>query len=154
MCVVGAGLAGLSTAYRLTREGVSVVVVDDGPIGVGQTGRTTAHLSNAIDDLYQTIEKIHGRDGARPAAESHTAAVDAIESIAAVEGIPFDFERLDGYLVPAPGESPGLLRRERDAARRAGLAIPILTLYERDEEREDAFEAIGAVRELLAMSIC
>ncbi len=88
VCVVRAGLAGLSTAYRLTREGVSVVVVDDGPIGVGQTGRTTAHLSNAIDDLYQTIEKIHGRDGARPAAESHTAAVDAIESIAAVEDIP------------------------------------------------------------------
>ena len=120
----------------------------------GQTRRTTAHFSNAIDDLCQIIEKIHGRDGARLAAESHTAAVDATESVAAAEGISFDFERLDGYLFPAPGESPGLLRRERDAARRAGLANPILTLYERDEEREDAFEAIGAVRELLAMSIC
>lgn len=46
VCVVGAGIAGMSAAYMLTREGKSVVVLDDGPIGGGQTARTTAHLSN------------------------------------------------------------------------------------------------------------
>ena len=35
VCVVGAGIAGLTTAYLLTREGLSVVVLDDGPVAGG-----------------------------------------------------------------------------------------------------------------------
>src|SRR6476659_1151273 len=65
VCIVGAGIAGISTAYLLAREGLSVIVLDDGPIGGGETGRTTAHLSNAIDDRYVEIERIHGRDGGK-----------------------------------------------------------------------------------------
>src|SRR5207302_2798305 len=87
VCIVGAGIAGLTTAYLLAREGKSVVVLDDGPVGGGQTRRTTAHLSNAIDDRYVEIERIHGEDGAKLAAKSHTAAIDRIEAIAAEEGI-------------------------------------------------------------------
>src|SRR4051812_25536800 len=44
VCIVGAGIAGLTTAYLLARAGRAVVVIDDGPIGGGETGRTTAHL--------------------------------------------------------------------------------------------------------------
>src|SRR4051794_40829406 len=80
VCVVGAGIAGMTTAYLLAREGKSVVVLDDGPIAGGQTQRTTAHLSNAIDDRYFEIERLHGTGGARLAAESHTAAIDRIGS--------------------------------------------------------------------------
>ena len=32
-CVVGAGIAGLTTAYLLAKEGIKVVVLDDGEIG-------------------------------------------------------------------------------------------------------------------------
>jgi monoamine oxidase len=52
VCIIGAGIAGLTTAYLLSLEGRSVVVLDDGPIGGGMTGRTTAHLTNAFDDRY------------------------------------------------------------------------------------------------------
>ena len=81
VCIVGAGIAGMTTAYLLAREGKSVVVLDDGPIGGGMTGRTTAHLVNALDDRYFELERLHGEEGARLAAESHTAAINAIEAI-------------------------------------------------------------------------
>src|SRR6516162_9424932 len=55
VCVIGAGIAGMTTAYLLARDGKSVIVVDDGPVAGGQTRRTTAHLSNAIDDRYFEI---------------------------------------------------------------------------------------------------
>ena len=121
VCVVGAGIAGMTTAYLLAREGRSVVVIDDGPIGGGQTERTTAHLANAIDDQYFEIERLHGERGAQLAAESHTAAIDRIERIVTQENIDCDFERLDGYLFMPPNESTDLLDRELAAAHRAGL---------------------------------
>ncbi len=121
VCVIGAGIAGLSTAYCLLREGKSVAVLDDGPIGGGQTQRTTAHLSNAIDDRYVEIERLHGLEGSRIAAQSHTAAIDKIEAIVAEERIDCDFQRLDGYLFNPPGHSADSLDREMEAAHRAGL---------------------------------
>ena len=46
VCIVGAGIAGMTTGYLLACEGKTVVILDDGPIGAGMTGRTTAHLVN------------------------------------------------------------------------------------------------------------
>src|SRR5215204_4112121 len=93
VCIVGAGISGMTTAYLLARAGRAVVVIDDGPIGGGETGRTTAHLTAALDDRYYQIQKLHGQEGARLAAESHSAAITRIESIASLEDIDCDFER-------------------------------------------------------------
>jgi glycine/D-amino acid oxidase-like deaminating enzyme/nitrite reductase/ring-hydroxylating ferredoxin subunit len=121
VCIVGAGIAGMTTAYLLAREGKSVVVLDDGPIGGGMTGRTTAHLVNALDDRYCELERLHGEDGARLAAESHTAAIDRVEQIVNEEKIACEFERLDGYLFVPPHESKKILDDELAAAHLAGL---------------------------------
>ena len=129
VCIVGAGIAGITAAYLLAREGKSVAVLDDGPIGGGETGRTTAHLTNALDDRYVEVERLHGSDGARLTAESHTAAISRIEGIVNAEKIECDFERLDGYLFAAPGEPLDELERELAAAHRAGLSD--VTLVER-----------------------
>ncbi len=91
VCVIGGGIAGLSIAYFLAREGVKAVLLEDGFIGSGETGCTTAHLSNALDDRYYELERLHGRAGSRLAAESHTAAIDAIEAIIQAENIQCDF---------------------------------------------------------------
>lgn len=121
VCIVGGGISGLTTAYLLSKAGKSVVVLDDGPIVSGETERTTAHLSFALDDRYYELERLHGEKGARLAAESHSAAVDLIEQIARDENIDCDFTRLDGYLFNAPDQPADTLERELQAARRSGL---------------------------------
>lgn len=123
VCVVGAGIAGITTAYMLALEGRSVIVIDDGAIGSGETHHTTAHLSNALDDRYFELERLHGERGAKLAAKSHTAAIDAIEEIVGRENIECDFDRLDGYLFVPPGESTDVLTRELKAAQRAGVEV-------------------------------
>src|SRR5688572_18913400 len=50
--VVGGGIAGLSVAYCLAKAGKKVILIEDGFIGSGETGRTTAHAVNALDDRY------------------------------------------------------------------------------------------------------
>jgi glycine/D-amino acid oxidase-like deaminating enzyme/nitrite reductase/ring-hydroxylating ferredoxin subunit len=114
-------MAGLTTAYLLGREGRSVVVVDDGLIGGGMSGRTTAHLSNAYDDRYVEIERVHGAEAARLTAESHTAAIYKISEIAREETIDCDFEWVDGFLFAATVQQFELLQEELAAAHRAGL---------------------------------
>src|SRR5437868_5319483 len=121
VCIIGAGIAGLTTAYLLAREGKSVVVLDDGPIGGGMTARTTAHLTNALDDRFYELERLFGEEGSRLAAQSHTSAIDRVEQIIRQESIDCEFERLDGYLFVPPDGKMKVLDDELPAAHRAGL---------------------------------
>src|SRR5690349_5153897 len=121
ICIIGAGIAGLTTALLLGKEGRSVVVLDDGAIGGGMTGRTTAHLSNAYDDRYVEIERLHGEEPSRLTAESHTAAIDKIHEIVSREQIDCKFEWVDGFLFGATPDDVELLDDELAAAHRAGL---------------------------------
>ena len=123
VCIVGAGIAGMTTAYLLVREGKSVILLDKSQIGSGETAHTTAHLSNVIDAGYREIERLHGAKGARLVAQSHTAAIAQIESIISEENIDCDFERLDGYLLSSDRNSHKKLQEEWQAAKRAGLQV-------------------------------
>lgn len=128
VCVVGAGIFGLTAAYLLQREGRRTIVLDDGEIAGGQTARTTAHLASAIDGRWATIESVHGRDAARLAAQSHAAAIATIDGIARDERIPCELRRIDGFLFASSGSASDLrtLEDELDAARRAGLDVEML----------------------------
>src|SRR5688572_30522211 len=61
--IVGGGLAGLSVAYCLLKAGKKVTLVEDGAVGSGETGRTTAHLVTALDDRYYTLQRLYGVSG-------------------------------------------------------------------------------------------
>jgi glycine/D-amino acid oxidase-like deaminating enzyme/nitrite reductase/ring-hydroxylating ferredoxin subunit len=121
VCIVGAGIAGLSIAYMLTRAGKSVAVLDDGPLAHGMTSMTTAHLTCVLDERYFELERMHGEEGARLAAESHLTAINRIETIVATERIDCDFERLNGYLFLAPEDDEETLVRELGASQRVGI---------------------------------
>jgi glycine/D-amino acid oxidase-like deaminating enzyme len=121
--IIGAGIAGLTTAYLLAQEGKSVVVLDDGPIGGGMTARTTAHLTNALDDRFYELERLFGEEGSRLAAQSHTAAIDRVEQIIEKEGIDCEWQRVDGYLFLTTNGKLEVLEDELPAAHRAGLGV-------------------------------
>jgi glycine/D-amino acid oxidase-like deaminating enzyme/nitrite reductase/ring-hydroxylating ferredoxin subunit len=107
----------------LTREGKRVAVLDAGPVGGGETSRTTAHLASAVDDRFTEIERLHGLEGSRICAESHARAIDAIEEAVRTERLECDFERLDGYLFEGGDDASDSLTEELEAARRAGIAV-------------------------------
>jgi glycine/D-amino acid oxidase-like deaminating enzyme/nitrite reductase/ring-hydroxylating ferredoxin subunit len=121
VCVVGAGLGGLTAAYLLQKEGKKVCVLEALEIGGGQTGRTTAHFVTALDDRYFDLEKYHGQEGARLAAESHQASLEKVEAIVRSEKIDCDFKRVDGYLFRSPESESDVLEKELEAAHRCGL---------------------------------
>ncbi|MDP1744611.1 MAG: FAD-dependent oxidoreductase, partial [Bacteroidota bacterium] len=121
--IVGGGLAGISIAYCLTQEGRKVILVEDGYIGSGETGRTTAHIVTALDNRYYTLENIFGEEDTQLIAESHIAAIDFIENAVIKEKINCEFERLNGYLFLHPSDEKESLDKELEAASRAGIKV-------------------------------
>jgi glycine/D-amino acid oxidase-like deaminating enzyme len=121
VCIIGGGISGLTIAYQLAFEGKKVILIEDGQLLSGETGRTSAHLSNALDDYFFNIIKFHGKEKAQLAAESHRAAIDHIEKIIHQYQINCDFSRVDGYLLATDEASKKQLSYEYDAARSIGL---------------------------------
>ena len=122
VCVVGSGIAGLTTAYALARSGRSVVVLEARGVGSGETSHTSAHLASALDDRFTVLERLHGLSGSRLAAESHATAIDFLERLVDERRIDCDFSRVDGYLISATGDEEALTG-EYAAATRAALTV-------------------------------
>ncbi len=123
VCVIGAGIAGLSVAYSLARHGKRVVILEARGVGSGMSGCTTAHLASVLDDRYSRLIEVRGEATARLGVQAHAAAIDFIEETVTRERIDCAFTRLDGYLVAATATDHDVLDRERDAARVLGVAV-------------------------------
>lgn len=122
VCIVGAGIAGLTTAYMLAKERKSVVIVDAWGLAAGETSRTTAHLTAVLDERFFNLESLFGKDGTKLAAESHMSAINRIENIVNEEQIDCDFERVDGYLVALDAEQQKDFDKEIEPIKEAGFA--------------------------------
>lgn len=123
VAIIGSGIAGLSTAYELTRSGRSVIVIDRGRIGAGMTARTTAHLASALDDYYDELARVRGDDEARLYHASQVAAINRVEAICSDEGIEADFARVEGFLFAADENGRDDLELEYEACRRLGIDV-------------------------------
>jgi glycine/D-amino acid oxidase-like deaminating enzyme/nitrite reductase/ring-hydroxylating ferredoxin subunit len=122
VCVIGAGIAGLTTAYLLAKQGLSVAVIEARSVASGETGQTTAHIA-VPDDRYWHIEKTLGAPAAQRVAESFAAAADMIEATAREESIDCDFQRVPGYLYSCAKDPADALGKEMEAALRAGVRV-------------------------------
>lgn len=120
VCVVGAGISGLTTAYLLLKKGQRVVVIDKESFGHCETGFSTAHITTALDDRFVQLRKWHGDHSVRLAYQSHNEAIRLIEKICSEENIDCDFEKVDGYLFEGTPSATGPLDEELTALHAAG----------------------------------
>lgn len=121
VCVIGAGIAGLTTAYLLLKAGKTVAVLDRDGLTGGETALTSAHLASALDEGFTKLLRLHGTDKARLAFASHARAIDVIEEIVGREKIDCSFRRVPGYLFLGPESSIKDLQAEAAAARECGV---------------------------------
>jgi glycine/D-amino acid oxidase-like deaminating enzyme/nitrite reductase/ring-hydroxylating ferredoxin subunit len=97
VCVIGSGIAGISSAYELVKRGVNVVMIEARDILSGESGRTSGHLSSGLDEGYTVIKQKHGDKGAAIVQESHLWAIDHVGDIAKELGIECEYRKLPSY---------------------------------------------------------
>ncbi len=119
--VVGAGMAGLSTAWELARLGRAVVLLDAGRVAAGATGRTTAKLTVQHSLVYARLRADFGPEAAELYAASQADAVEHVVATAAELGIDCDIERRPALTYASGPGRDDAFRAEVDAARQAGV---------------------------------
>ncbi|MGW5699202.1 NAD(P)/FAD-dependent oxidoreductase, partial [Streptomyces asiaticus] len=140
VAVIGAGVAGLSTAWELTRAGHRVAVLEADRIAAGVTGHTTAKLTALHSLIYDRLRRTRGPEGARMYARSQSEAVERAAAIAAELGIDCDLERVPAFTYTEDPARADTMRAEAEAAREAGLPASYVT------ETGLPFPVAGAVR--------
>ena len=98
VCIIGAGISGITTAYYLTKRGYKTIVLEKDEIGHGVTGHTTAKITSQHNLLYHYLSKQYGIKFAKKYYEANQEAIKNIEDIIRENNIDCDFERKDNYI--------------------------------------------------------
>src|SRR5688500_16263524 len=123
VCVVGAGIAGLSVAAEAALAGLKVVVLEATAVGAGETSMTSAHLTYVFDAGFTYIERHAGADATRLAANAHMTAIERIETIAKQQQIDCAFQRVDGFLFAHDESANADIDSEQDVAERCATPL-------------------------------
>jgi glycine/D-amino acid oxidase-like deaminating enzyme/nitrite reductase/ring-hydroxylating ferredoxin subunit len=127
VAVLGGGIAGLTTALLLKRDGAKVAVVEAGRVGAGVTAYTTAKVTSLHGIQYQSVESSFGSDGARVYAEANEAGLERVAQFVDELDIDCDFRRKPAFTYAEDEADVGRIEDEVEAASRAGLAATFTT---------------------------
>jgi glycine/D-amino acid oxidase-like deaminating enzyme/nitrite reductase/ring-hydroxylating ferredoxin subunit len=138
--VVGAGIAGVSTAWELTKAGRSVALLEADRVLTGVTGHTTAKLSALHTLIYAHLRSSFGADGARAYAESQQAAIEHVAQVSDQLHIDCDLERVPAFTYVESPDRLDEIHAEVEAAVEAGLLASFVT------DTDLPFPVAGAIR--------
>lgn len=119
VAVIGAGLAGVLTAYLLQKQGVQTVVLECKEAGSGMTKNTTAKITSQHGLIYKKLMTYKGEARAWEYAMANQQAIEKYEDIIKELQIDCDFEILPNYIYTLDNEY--LIKQEVEAAQRLGL---------------------------------
>ena len=138
--VLGAGIAGITTAYALAREGRSVVLLDAARVAEGVSGYTTAKVSVGHNLVYADLAERFDADTSRGYAQSQSAALAWLCEVVERDGIDCDLERLPSVVYTEVADDREKVEAEVSAAAAAGLPVSMVS------ETSLPYDVIAAAR--------
>ena len=139
VAVVGAGIAGISTAWELSRRGLSVALVEAGRVAESVTGLTTAKITSLHTTIYAELVESFGEDAARAYGQAQQAGLARIRHWVDELGIDCELEAQPAFTYTTDPDGADDLRPEAQVAASLGLPASFVT------DTGLAFEVAGAV---------
>lgn len=136
--VIGAGIAGILTAYMLKQKGREVIVIDASEIASGNTKNTTAKITSQHDLIYSKLIAEFGEEKARQYAKANELAIKKYKEIIEDKRIECDFEEKPAYVYSL--NEVDVLKEEVEAAKNLGIDAEFV------QEANLPFKINGAVK--------
>ena len=141
VCIVGAGIFGLTCSYYLTNQGYNVAILEKEPeIASKTTGHTTAKITSQHNLIYKYLIDSLGISMAKKYLYANQEAIENISQIIKDENINCDFERQDSYVYTNNADELEKIKLENEAVNSLGFNSEFVT------STPLPFDVLGAIK--------
>ena len=130
ICVIGAGLFGLTTAYYLTKNGRKVTVLEKGNIGEKVSGKTTGKITSQHGLFYDHLISDYGVEYAKKYLLANEQAISNIKTIIEEEQIDCDLCMENAYIYTTEQDEVPEIEKEAEALEKLGKHSEIVSKTE------------------------
>lgn len=141
VCIVGAGIFGLTCGYYLTKQGYNVVILEkEAEIASKTTEHTTAKITSQHNLIYKYLIDSLGISMAKKYLYANQEAIENIYQIIKDENIDCDFERQDSYVYTNNSDELEKIKLENEAVNSLGFNSEFVT------STPLPFDVLGAIK--------
>ena len=140
VCIIGAGIFGITCGYYLSKEGLKVAIIEKDKIGHRTTGYTTAKITSQHGLFYTYLVETYGEEFAKDYLSANQEAIENIKNIIDSEKINCDFERQSNFVYTTNPSEVSKLKKEVDILNSLGFAANFVT------KTGLPFEVLGSVQ--------
>ena len=127
VCIIGAGIFGMTCGYYLSKAGLNVTILEKDEIGHKTTGHTTAKITSQHGLFYTYLVETYGEGFAKDYLSANQEAIENIKNIIDDENITCDFERQSNFVYTTnPNEVPQI-KKEVDVLNALGFPANFVT---------------------------
>lgn len=119
--VIGGGMAGVLTAYELAKGGAKVALLEKGTIGSGETGYTTAFLTQVVDLSLVDMSHRLGTVQAKQVWEAGDWAIQRLAAISKGTDTACDFFPCPAFIFATDPSAQPALMGEAERGREFGF---------------------------------
>lgn len=120
ICIIGGGLAGISTAYYLTKTSKKVVVLEKDEVCGHTSGHSTGKITSQHGLFYNYLINSQGKEYAKKYLEANEEAIKNIKQIIEKEDIDCDFKEESAYVFTRKNEDVQKILTEVEAVNKIG----------------------------------
>lgn len=140
ICIIGAGITGIATAYELAKMGKEVVLIDRNKCAMGVSANTTGKITSQHGLIYKYLIDTFGIKEAKDYLEANEQAIKTIKQNIDENNIECDFEYQDAYIYTNDEKEEYKMQEEIEALRKLDFDAEYCT------ETPLPFEVISAIK--------
>lgn len=127
VCIIGAGIFGLSCAYYLSKAGLKVIVLEKNNIGEKTTGNTTGKITSQHGLFYKYLIDTFGESFAHDYLFANEEAIFNIKNIIDTENINCDFEYQSNFVYTTKNSEINKIKDEVNSFNSLGFPANFVT---------------------------
>ena len=127
VCIIGAGIFGLTCGYYLAKFGLDVTIIDKNEIATKTTGHTTAKITSQHGLIYTYLTNTYGEQFAKDYLFANEEAITNIKNIIDNENINCDFKNQSSFVYTVNQSEISKIKEEVNCVNNLGFSANFVT---------------------------